>query len=159
MLLGSGEKTLQVRAAEGTVRIPANDVQRLVPGIEKLRIETVDEGALEQAVDDGADVSIGDIDPDEAVRLVGTSTLFGQSTEVDGDRHAGAGRRTGSGSSRRTSGWAGRTAPTIPAATRQSLQRLFTLTSTRDRCRCRSPRPSCGPPRTARWRSAAGPGT
>ena len=82
MLLGPGEKTLLVRAAEGTVRIPANDVQRLLPGIEKLRIETLDEGALEKAVDDGADVSIADLDPDEAVRLVGTSNLFGQSTEV-----------------------------------------------------------------------------
>ncbi len=126
MLLGSGEKTLLVRAAEGTVRIPANDVQRLVPGIQKLRIETIDEGALEKAIDDGADVSIGDIDPDEAVRLVGTSTLFGQTTEVTviatlelagtqiqivpQDVRLGA-----------------QGAPPMPAATRQSLQRLFTV--------------------------------
>jgi hypothetical protein len=126
MLLGSGEKTLQVRAAEGTVRIPANDVQRLLPGIEKLRLETIDEGALEQAIDDGADVSIGDIDPDEAVRLVGVSTLFGQNVEVaviatlelvDGRiRIVPQDIRVGE-----------RNTPPIPAAMRQSLQQLFTV--------------------------------
>jgi hypothetical protein len=126
MLLGSGAKTLQVRAAEGIVRIPANDVQRLLPGIDKLRIETVDEGTLERAIDDGADVAIGDIDPDQAVRLVGFSSLVGQSTEVaviaelqlvDGQiqvlpRDV---RLNSPGS------------PALPAATQQSLQRLFTL--------------------------------
>ena len=126
MLLESGEKTLQVRAAEGTVRIPANDVQRLLPGIEKLRLETIDEGALEQAIDDGADVSIGDIDPDEAVRLVGISTLFGQNVEVaviailelvDGRiRIVPQDIRVGE-----------RNTPPIPAAMRQSLQQLFTV--------------------------------
>lgn len=82
MLLGPGEKTLQVQVAEGTVRIPADDVERFVPGVEKLRIENLDENALEQAVDDGGDVSLADIDPDSAVRLVGTSTLLGRRTEV-----------------------------------------------------------------------------
>ena len=128
MLLGSGEKTLQVRAAEGTVRIPANDVQRLLPGIEKLRIETIDEGALEKAIDDGADVSIADLDPDEAVRLVGISTLYGQSTEVTVIATLEL-VEAGSGSSRRTSGWPERNTPPIPSAVRQSLQRLFTLAS------------------------------
>jgi hypothetical protein len=82
MLFSSGAKTLRVRTAEGTVRIPANDVQRLLPGVEKLRIETVDEGALDRAIDDGADIAIGDIDPDKAVRLVGTSSLLGKEAEV-----------------------------------------------------------------------------
>ena len=127
MLLGPGEKTLLVRAAEGTVRIPANDVQRLLPGIEKLRIETLDEGALEKAVDDGADVSIADLDPDEAVRLVGTSNLLGQSTEVtviatlelveNRIRIVPQDIRL-----------AGTDTPTIPGPVRQSLQRLFTIT-------------------------------
>lgn len=127
MLLGSGPKTLQVRAAEGTVRVPANDVQRLLPGVEKLRIETVDDGALETAIDDGGDVSLGDIDPDDAVRLVGTSPLLGTNTEVaviatlelvDGKiRIAPRDIRV-----------SGQNAPALPAAARQSLQRLFTLT-------------------------------
>ena len=127
MLLGPGEKTLLVRAAEGSVRIPANDVQRLLPGIEKLRIETLDEGALEKAVDDGADVSIADLDPDEAVRLVGTSNLLGQSTEVtviatlelveNRIRIVPQDVRL-----------AGTDSPAIPGPVRQSLQRLFTIT-------------------------------
>jgi LmeA-like phospholipid-binding len=126
MLLGAGPKTLQVRVAEGTVRIPANDVQRLLPGVQKLRIETVDEGALERAIDDGADITIGDIDPDRAVRLVGTSDLLGRDTEVaviavlelvDGQiRIVPRDIRLGE-----------QDAPTIPAAAQQSLQRLFTL--------------------------------
>lgn len=127
MLLGSGPKTLQVRAAEGTVRIPANDVQRLLPGVVKLRIETLDEGALEQAIDDGGDVSLGDIDPDQAVRLVGTSPLLGKDTEVTviaamelADariRIVPRDIRVGAPN-----------APALPAAVQQSLQRMFTLT-------------------------------
>jgi LmeA-like phospholipid-binding len=82
MLLGSGPKSLTVQEVEGTVPIPASDVERLVPGIEDLRIESLDEDALEQAVDDGGDKSLRLIDPDDAVRLVGTATLLGQQLEV-----------------------------------------------------------------------------
>lgn len=82
MLLGSGPKTLDVRAAKGTVRVPAGDVERLVPGVEDLRIETLDEEALQRAVDDGGDASLAEIDPDESARLVGTVTLLGQQQEV-----------------------------------------------------------------------------
>jgi hypothetical protein len=82
MLLGSGPKSLTVQEAEGTVRIPAADVERLVPGIEDLRIENVDEDALEQAVDDGGDKSLRALDPEDAVRLVGTATMLGQQSEV-----------------------------------------------------------------------------
>src|SRR5688500_4090506 len=67
MLLGSGPKALTVREVEGTVQIPASDVERLVPGIEDLRIENVDEFALEQAVDDGGDKSLRLIEPANAV--------------------------------------------------------------------------------------------
>jgi hypothetical protein len=82
MLLGSGPKSLTVKEVEGTVQIPADDVERLVPGIEKLRIENVDDYALEQAVDEGGDKSLRTIDPENAVRLVGTATLLGQEAEV-----------------------------------------------------------------------------
>jgi LmeA-like phospholipid-binding len=82
MLLGSGPKSLTVQEVEGTVRIPASDIERLVPGIEDLRIENIDEEALEQAVDDGGDKSLRLVDPDDAVRLVGTATLLGQQSEV-----------------------------------------------------------------------------
>src|SRR5687767_8782052 len=69
MLLGSGPKSLTVKEVEGVVQIPASDVERLVPGIEKLRIENIDDYALEQAVDEGGDKSLRTIDPENAVRL------------------------------------------------------------------------------------------
>jgi hypothetical protein len=82
MLLGSGPKTLKVEEVQGTVQIPANDVERLIPGIEKLRVENVDDYTLEQVVDEGGDKSLRTIDPNNAVRLAGTATLLGQEEEV-----------------------------------------------------------------------------
>ncbi|MCY7341303.1 MAG: DUF2993 domain-containing protein [Pseudonocardia sp.] len=82
MLLGSGPKSLLVTRAEGSVRIGANDVERLVPGLTGTRIETVDADALAQAVEEGGDASLADIDPDRAARFVGTYTLLGQELEV-----------------------------------------------------------------------------
>jgi LmeA-like phospholipid-binding len=82
MLLGSGPKSLTVKEVAGTVQIPASDLERLVPGIEKLRIENIDDYALEQAVADGGDKSLRTIDPENAVRLAGTATLLGQQAEV-----------------------------------------------------------------------------
>lgn len=83
MLLGSGPKSLQVGEAEGTVRIGAADLENLLPGISDLRIESLDEKALEQAADDSDDAAIAQLDPDSSVRLVGTTkALLGQQTEV-----------------------------------------------------------------------------
>jgi hypothetical protein len=82
MLLGSGPKSLKVKEVEGIVRIPASDVERLVPGIEDLRVDPVNDYVLEEAVDDGADSSLRRIDPEDAVRLVGTATLLGQELEL-----------------------------------------------------------------------------
>jgi len=82
MLLGSGPKSLSVREVEGTVRIPADDIERLVPGMDDLRIENVDDYAIEQAVEDGADKSLRTIEPENAVRLVGTTALLDEETEV-----------------------------------------------------------------------------
>lgn len=75
MLLGSGAKTLKVREAEGTVRVPAGDLERLVPGVADLRIETLDRNALQQAAEDGDDPALADLDPERTVRLVGTGSL------------------------------------------------------------------------------------
>ncbi|MGQ0573988.1 MAG: LmeA family phospholipid-binding protein [Pseudonocardia sp.] len=81
-LLGSGPRTIAVGEADGTVRIGPRDLERLIPGVDKLRIENVDADALEKAVADGADPSLADVDPDTAARLVGTSTVLGQEFEV-----------------------------------------------------------------------------
>lgn len=82
MLLGSGPKTVRVAQAEGAVKIGANDLQRLVPGVTKIRIESVDKKALAQLVQDGGDASLADIDPDKAARIVGTVTLLGNPIEI-----------------------------------------------------------------------------
>jgi hypothetical protein len=82
MLLGSGPKKVQVAQAEGTVKVDANDLERLVPGVTKIRVENVDTKALQQLVKEGGDASLADIDPDKAARIVGTVSLLGQPIEV-----------------------------------------------------------------------------
>jgi hypothetical protein len=127
MLLGSGPKTLVVDEAEGVVRVPAADVERLVPAVEDLRIEELDAKALQQAVEDGGEASLAEIDPDTAARFVGSRTLLGQKFEVaviavlelvDGRaRIVPRDIRLG-----------GNDAPALPAAMQRSLQETFTLT-------------------------------
>jgi hypothetical protein len=126
MLLGSGPKTLNVGEAEGTVRVPASDVERLLPGIEDLRIESIDEEALEQAVEDGAPESLTRLDPDRAARLVGTGTVLGQEMEIsviavlelDGGQARIVPRDVRLG---------GNDAPALPAPVQRTLEQLFTL--------------------------------
>lgn len=72
MLLGSGPKKFTVSEADGTVRVDANDVERLMPGVTKVRIENVDTAALTDLVDEGGPVSLLGIDVDSAARVVGT---------------------------------------------------------------------------------------
>ena len=55
MLLGSGPKSITAATAEGIVKINAADLQRLIPAAKKVRIESVDETTLKQAVKNGAD--------------------------------------------------------------------------------------------------------
>jgi hypothetical protein len=126
MLLGSGPKSLDVREAEGTVRVPAADVERLIPGIEDMRIESLDDEALQQAVEDGGDASLTKIDPDTAARLVGTGSLLGQKVEiaviavlelVDGQAQIEP----------RDIRLGGGDAPALPAAVERTLRQLFTL--------------------------------
>jgi hypothetical protein len=82
MLLSSGPKTLRVGEAEGTVNVSATDVERLVPGIKDLRIDTLDDEALQQAVEDGGDQALTRLDPDNVARFVGTGSFLGQETQV-----------------------------------------------------------------------------
>ena len=126
MLLGSGPKSLSVKEVEGIVQIPASDVERLVPGIEDLRIENVDDYALEQAVDEGGDRSLRTIDPENAVRLVGTFMLLGQEAEVsviaalelvDGQAQIAP----------RDIRLGGSDAEPLPAAVQRTLEQQFTL--------------------------------
>jgi LmeA-like phospholipid-binding len=82
MLLGSGAKTVHVANATGTVQVGATDIQRLVPGLTKARIESVDATALTDLVKKGADPALAQLDPDRTARLVGTISVGGQPVEL-----------------------------------------------------------------------------
>lgn len=80
MVLGSGPKTLKVAEAEGSVRIPAKDVERILNrngtvAIDDLRIDSIDEAGLKAAAKESGDTSLTSIDPDRAARLTGSTTL------------------------------------------------------------------------------------
>ena len=81
-VLWSGPKSLRVAEADGTVRVGADDIERLLGTVDTLRIESLDDEALAQAVEDGADAALADVDPDTVARLVGTTDFLGEDTEV-----------------------------------------------------------------------------
>lgn len=82
MLLSSGAKTVHVAGAQGRVQIGATDIQRLVPGLTKARIEPVDAAALRRLVEQGADADVANLDPERAARLVGTTDVPGKPVEL-----------------------------------------------------------------------------
>lgn len=73
-LLGSGPRTLRIDEASGTVRVNAADLGRQLPGVTQLRIEPVSSASVSGL--------IPELDPDNAVRLLGTVTLLGQRFDV-----------------------------------------------------------------------------
>lgn len=82
-VLGSGSPlTLLVDRAQGTVRVGPNDLERLVPGLTRTRIDELDAEDLERAVEDGSDPRVARLDPDTAARVVSTVELFGQELTV-----------------------------------------------------------------------------
>jgi len=81
-LLG-GSRTVAVREAEGTVRIGAPDIERLLPGVDKLYIDGIDANGLQKAVDDGADRALLQLDPATAARLGGTVNVLGTQQQVN----------------------------------------------------------------------------
>jgi LmeA-like phospholipid-binding len=124
MLLGSGPKTIEVREAAGTVQVPASDVERLVHGVKNLRIETIDEEALQAATEDGGPSSLTQIDPDHAARLGGTVTVLGRQMWliatlqlVDGQVQVEP----------RYIHLGGDDTPALPTTVQTTLQQLFTI--------------------------------
>ena len=132
-MLGDGPRTVTVREAEGTVRIEAPDVERLIREnspvpVDKLYIDRIDADGLERAVEeDGADPSLLSLDPANAVRLGGNVDVLGQEQQVNvvAELELADGRvqitprdiRLGDDD-----------AAPLPAAFQQTLSRLFTLT-------------------------------
>lgn len=81
-LLGSGPRSLQVAEADGTVRVGADDVERLLDGVDDLRISAVDAEALARAAEDGGDAALAALDPGTAARLDGTTSALGEEIPV-----------------------------------------------------------------------------
>jgi hypothetical protein len=86
-LVGGGPQTVTVREVEGTVRIEAADVERLIRSnsplpVDKLYIDGIDADGLERAVDDGADPRLRKLEPANAVRMGGTVEILGQEQQV-----------------------------------------------------------------------------
>jgi LmeA-like phospholipid-binding len=80
----AGSRTVSVREAEGTVRIGAPDIERLLPGaVDKFYIDGIDADGLQKAVDDGADPALLQLDPATAARLGGTVDVLGSKQQVN----------------------------------------------------------------------------
>jgi len=76
-----------VREVEGTVRIGAPDVERLIREagdvpVDKLYIDGIDADGLEKAVADGADPALLSLDPATVIRMGGTVDVLGQDQPV-----------------------------------------------------------------------------
>src|SRR6476661_4967871 len=86
-MLDGGPRTVTVREVEGTARIGAPDVERLIREasdvpVDKLYIDGIDADGLERAVDDGADPALLALDPATAVRFGGTVDVLGKKQPV-----------------------------------------------------------------------------
>lgn len=126
MLLGSGPKTLQVREVEGTAMISAKDLQRFVPNVQDLRIESLDAAALQKAATN--DPSLASIDPKSAVRLGGTTTVPLLGSKVDVSVIAVLQLVDGKAQvSPRNIQVGGDKGMVLPAAVQRTLQQMFTV--------------------------------
>jgi hypothetical protein len=82
----SGTPTIHVDDAQGSLLITKDDLIKQLPGVTKLSISSVDYGALDVALQDQADAAPGSsltgMSPDQAVRLVATTTVLGRQMNV-----------------------------------------------------------------------------
>jgi hypothetical protein len=79
-LLGSGTPGLRVTTAEGAARVGADDIARMLPGVERLSLGNVDANAIAEAVTEGADPSLRSLDPESVARISGDVPV-GSTTE------------------------------------------------------------------------------
>lgn len=88
----AGSRTVTVQEAEGTVRIGAPDVERLLDArmqdaggqlsVDKVYIDGIDAAGLEKAVEDGSDPTLLALDPATAARFGGTLNVLGEEQPV-----------------------------------------------------------------------------
>jgi hypothetical protein len=122
----SGSRTVAVREAEGTVRIGAPDIERLLPGVDKFYIDGIDGDGLEKAVEDGADPALLQLEPATAARMGGTVEVLGQEQQVNviAEMQLAAGQAQ---IVPRDIRFGDEDAAPLPVAIQRSLSRLFTL--------------------------------
>lgn len=131
-MLEGGPRTVTVREVEGTARIGAPDVERLISSagdvpVDKVYIDRIDADGLEKAVEDGADPGLLNLDPANAVRLGGTVDVLDQEQQVAiiAELQLADGRAQ---ITPRDVRLGDEDADPLPAALQRRLSRLFTLT-------------------------------
>ena len=132
-MLGDGPRTVTVREVEGTVRIGAPDVERLISNssgiaVDKVYVDRIDADGLERAVDeDGADPALLKLDPANAVRLGGTVDVLGKEQQVAiiAELQLADGRAQ---ITPRDVRLGDADADPLPVALQRTLSRIFTLT-------------------------------
>jgi hypothetical protein len=131
-MLGDGPRTVTVREVEGTARIGAPDVERLISNssgiaVDKVYVDRIDADGLEKAVEDGADPALLKLEPANAVRLGGTVDVLGQEQQVAiiAELQLADGRAQ---ITPRDVRLGDSDADPLPVALQRTLSRIFTLT-------------------------------
>ena len=131
-MLGDGPRTVPVREVEGTARIGAPDVERLITTssgipVDKVYVDRIDADGLEKAVEDGADPALLKLEPANAVRLGGTVDVLGKEQQVAiiAELQLADGRAQ---ITPRDVRLGDADADPLPLALQRTLSRLFTLT-------------------------------
>ncbi|HEY4007520.1 MAG TPA: DUF2993 domain-containing protein [Pseudonocardia sp.] len=85
-VLSGSVHTIQIASAQGSLLVTKDDLIKRLPGVTKLAIQPVDDGMLDSAMADSDLATEGStvtgINPDSAVRMVGTMSIFGQKMDV-----------------------------------------------------------------------------
>jgi DUF2993 family protein len=130
-VLSGAVRGARIDAVQGAVTINKQDLVKRLPGVTKLSVQPIDDGALDAAFATESDAapgsSVSGIDPNSAVRLVGTTSVLGQKVDVSviavlrlaGNQIEVTPRdiRVGNGAQ----------ATTLPAVVQTGLRSLFTV--------------------------------
>jgi hypothetical protein len=81
-LLGSGTPGLRIATAEGAARVGADDIARMLPGVERLSLGNVDANAIADLITEGADPSLRALDPESVARISGDVPVGGTTESV-----------------------------------------------------------------------------
>ncbi|HEY2202972.1 MAG TPA: DUF2993 domain-containing protein [Pseudonocardia sp.] len=130
-VLRGAVRSIHIDDAQGSLIVTKLDLIKQMPGVAKLSIQPVDDGALDQALQNAAQATPGSsvtgITPDQAVRMVATTNLLGSRVDVSVIavlQLAGRQIQVVPRDIRIDSGWAG---AELPGPVQAGLRRLFTI--------------------------------